>query len=122
MALTGYFHTESSHHASEYWSWFRKNPDLVKQNLPRRWDYYEICSAHSPDHNVDEFVETSRRRRPGALARIWRLHHRLHDDRYAPGYLRERPQSRAGFQPPGRLLRRGGVPGGRPRPAAGPVR
>jgi alpha-galactosidase len=59
MALTGYFHTESSHHASEYWSWFRKNPDLVKQNLPKRWDYYEICSAHSPDHNVDEFVETS---------------------------------------------------------------
>ncbi len=61
MALTGYFHTESSHHASEYWAWFRKNPDLVKQNLPKRWDYYEICSAHSPDHNVDEFVETSRR-------------------------------------------------------------
>ena len=61
MALTGYFHTESSHHASEYWSWFRKNPDMVKQNLPQRWDYYEICSAHSPDHNVDEFVETSRR-------------------------------------------------------------
>ncbi len=61
MALTGYFHTESSHHASEYWAWFRKNPDLVGQFLSRRWDYYEICSAHSPDHNVDEFVETSRR-------------------------------------------------------------
>jgi alpha-galactosidase len=60
MALTGYFHTESSHHASEYWSWFRKGPDLVHQYLPRRWDYYEICSAHSPDHNVDEFVEKSR--------------------------------------------------------------
>ena len=25
MALTGYFHTESSHHASEYWAWFRKS-------------------------------------------------------------------------------------------------
>ncbi len=61
MALTGYFHTESSHHASEYWSWFRKNPDMVKQNLPQRWDYYEICSAHSPDHDVDEFIEVSRR-------------------------------------------------------------
>jgi alpha-galactosidase len=24
MQLTGYFHTESSHHASEYWAWFRK--------------------------------------------------------------------------------------------------
>ncbi len=28
MALTGYFHTESSHHASEYWSWFRKGQTL----------------------------------------------------------------------------------------------
>ena len=61
MALTGYFLTESSHHASEYWAWFRKEPDLVAQYLPSRWDYYQICSAHSPDHNVDEFVETSRR-------------------------------------------------------------
>ncbi|HXW81851.1 MAG TPA: alpha-galactosidase [Acidimicrobiales bacterium] len=60
MALTGYFHTESSHHASEYWAWFRKSPDLVKRYISKRWDYYEICSAHSPDHNVDEFVEKSR--------------------------------------------------------------
>jgi alpha-galactosidase len=59
MALTGYFHTESSHHASEYWAWFRKSPELVGQYLTKRWDYYEICSAHSPDHNVDEFVEKS---------------------------------------------------------------
>jgi alpha-galactosidase len=60
MVLTGYFHTESSHHASEYWAWFRKGPDLVNEYLPKRWDYYEICSAHSPDHNVDEFIEKSR--------------------------------------------------------------
>jgi alpha-galactosidase len=59
MALTGYFHTESSHHASEYWAWFRKSPELVAEYLPWRWDYYQICSAHSPDHNVDEFVERS---------------------------------------------------------------
>jgi alpha-galactosidase len=59
MALTGYFHTESSHHASEYWAWFRKSPDLVGQYITKRWDYYEICSAHSPDHNVDEFIEKS---------------------------------------------------------------
>ena len=59
MALTGYFHTESSHHASEYWAWFRKSPDLVRQYISKRWDYYAICSAHSPDHNVDEFVEKS---------------------------------------------------------------
>jgi alpha-galactosidase len=59
MRLTGYFHTESSHHASEYWPWFRKNPDSVRRYLPQRWDYYQICSAHSPDHNVDEFVTRS---------------------------------------------------------------
>jgi alpha-galactosidase len=60
MRLTGYFHTESSHHASEYWPWFRKDAAQVHSYLPHRWDYYEICSAHSPDHNVDEFIERSR--------------------------------------------------------------
>ena len=59
MRLTGYFHTESSHHASEYWPWFRKDAELVAHYLPARWDYFEICSAHSPDHNVDAFVEES---------------------------------------------------------------
>jgi alpha-galactosidase len=59
MRLTGFFHTESSHHASEYWPWFRKSPDSVARYLPTRWDYYQICSAHSPDHNVDEFVARS---------------------------------------------------------------
>jgi alpha-galactosidase len=59
MRLTGYFHTESSHHASEYWPWFRKDAELVKNYLPRRWDYFDICSAHSPDHNVDAFIEAS---------------------------------------------------------------
>ena len=33
MRLTGYFHTESSHHASEYWPWFRKDAGLVKDYL-----------------------------------------------------------------------------------------
>lgn len=60
MQLTGYFHTESSHHASEYWSWFRTNPQRVAEYLPDRWDYFEICSAHSPDHNVDDFLARSR--------------------------------------------------------------
>lgn len=59
MRLTGYFHTESSHHASEYWPWFRKDPQLVAEHLPVRWDYFQICSSHSPDHNVDDFVERS---------------------------------------------------------------
>jgi alpha-galactosidase len=61
MNLTGYFHTESSHHASEYWAWFRKNPALVSSYLPARWDYFDICTTHPEDHNVDAFVEESRR-------------------------------------------------------------
>jgi alpha-galactosidase len=42
MLLTGYFHTESSHHANEYWAWFRRTPDLVNEYLDRRWDYLAI--------------------------------------------------------------------------------
>lgn len=60
MQLTGYFHTESSHHASEYWPWFRTSPERASEYLPERWDYYDICSAHSPDHNIDEFLTQSR--------------------------------------------------------------
>lgn len=60
MRLTGYFHTESSHHASEYWAWFRKSPALVAEYLPTRWDYFDICSNHSPAQRVTEYVERSR--------------------------------------------------------------
>lgn len=52
MAAFGYFHTESSHHASEYVPYFRKTPELSRRFIPRRWDYYEICAAH------DEFGQT----------------------------------------------------------------
>ncbi len=41
----GYFETESSHHASEYLPYFRKDPQLVEAYLPERWDYYEICTV-----------------------------------------------------------------------------
>lgn len=61
MRLTGYFHTESSHHASEYWAWFRKGPEVVAEYLPTRWDYFDICSNHSPEQRVTEYVERSRR-------------------------------------------------------------
>lgn len=57
MRLTGYFHTESSAHASEYLAYFRKNPEMVLDYQPRRWDYYEICSAHDEEESVDKFVE-----------------------------------------------------------------
>jgi alpha-galactosidase len=46
MEAFGYFHTESSHHSSEYLPYFRKNAALVAEYLPERWDYYERCSAH----------------------------------------------------------------------------
>lgn len=56
MRLTGYFHTESSAHASEYMPYFRKNPDMVNTYQPKRWDYYEICKAHQEDTRVEEFL------------------------------------------------------------------
>ncbi|GAB3740714.1 alpha-glucosidase/alpha-galactosidase [Microlunatus parietis] len=46
MNTFGYFETESSHHASEYLPYFRKNQELIKEYIPQRWDYYEICAAH----------------------------------------------------------------------------
>jgi alpha-galactosidase len=48
MRTFGYFHTESSHHASEYVPYFRKNGERVREYLPQRWDYYELCAAHVP--------------------------------------------------------------------------
>jgi alpha-galactosidase len=46
MDAFGYFHTESSHHASEYLPYFRKEAALIESYIPKRWDYYEICAAH----------------------------------------------------------------------------
>jgi alpha-galactosidase len=45
METFGYFHTESSHHASEYTPWFRKTPEDAATFIQDRWDYYEICLA-----------------------------------------------------------------------------
>ncbi len=58
MMLTGYFHTESSHHASEYWAWFRKTPELTREYLDRHWDYLEICrSSDAADSNAEILAE-----------------------------------------------------------------
>ena len=46
MNLTGYFHTESSHHASEYLPYFRRTPDETQAYLPERWDYFRINQDH----------------------------------------------------------------------------
>lgn len=50
MRLTGYFHTESSHHASEYWAWFRTEPELAEQYLGHhRWFNPDIWEDHDTD-------------------------------------------------------------------------
>jgi alpha-galactosidase len=61
MLLTGYFHTESSHHASEYWAWFRKGPELTAAYLDRRWDYLEICRSVDTGESNEDIVDEARR-------------------------------------------------------------
>ncbi|HEV2067950.1 MAG TPA: alpha-galactosidase [Thermomicrobiales bacterium] len=57
MAAFGYFHTESSHHASEYLPYFRKNSDLVDQFVPKRWDYYELCRSRVAEDSDQRLLE-----------------------------------------------------------------
>lgn len=42
MNLVGYFQTESSHHASEYYPHFRRTPESIRNVLPERWDYLAL--------------------------------------------------------------------------------
>ena len=56
MRLAGYFHTESSPHASEYMPYFRKNAEMVIEYQPKRWDFYQICCAHAEDTRAEDFV------------------------------------------------------------------
>jgi len=58
MAAFGYFHTESSHHASEYVPYFRKNPEMVDAFIAKRWDYYEICAAHDEGGRTNELLSS----------------------------------------------------------------
>ncbi|MFB3738747.1 MAG: alpha-galactosidase [Candidatus Velamenicoccus archaeovorus] len=64
MLLTGYFHTESSHHASEYWAWFRRTPELTAEYLDRRWDYLEICRSAEAETTNEDIVEDARAHGP----------------------------------------------------------
>lgn len=56
MEAFGYFQTESSHHASEYVPYFRKDPETVLGYIPQRWDYYEICAAHDEDDQTERLL------------------------------------------------------------------
>jgi alpha-galactosidase len=57
MDAFGYFHTESSHHASEYLPYFRKSPELTRQFIADRWDYLEICQAHDVSDRNYQLVD-----------------------------------------------------------------
>jgi alpha-galactosidase len=57
MDMFGYFHTESSHHASEYLPYFRKNPEMVESFIENRWDYYEISSQRIPEDSDRKQVD-----------------------------------------------------------------
>ena len=62
MNLTGFFQTESSHHASEYYPHFRRTPEDVAALLPERWDYLEITRGNNEeqlDRMAQEFAEGS---------------------------------------------------------------
>jgi alpha-galactosidase len=61
MAKFGYFHTESSHHSSEYVPYFRKNKAMVEDYIPQRWDYYELCAAHDEAGQTTQLVERLKR-------------------------------------------------------------
>ena len=61
MLLTGYFHTESSHHASEYWAWFRRTPELVSKYLDREWNYLEVSRSTDASGWNASLVESARR-------------------------------------------------------------
>ena len=61
MQLTGYFHTESSHHASEYWAWFRKTPELTRHYLDRHWDNLEVSAAADKTLSDQSIVDEARR-------------------------------------------------------------
>ncbi len=60
MLLTGYFHTESSHHASEYWAWFRKTPETRRAYLDREWDYLTICRSSDAAGSNQEIIQEAR--------------------------------------------------------------
>ncbi len=61
MRLTGYFQPESSAHASEYMAYFRKDPEMVLEYQPTRWDYYQSCCAHDSGERVKQFLTDTKK-------------------------------------------------------------
>ena len=55
MRTFGYFHTESSIHASEYVPWFRKNARLIDRYGGRRWDH-DWLAEHAAKAQADRWL------------------------------------------------------------------
>jgi alpha-galactosidase len=53
MRTFGFFHTESSHHGSEYTPWFRKDAKTIKAYIGKRWDYFEISKSYQNQEQQD---------------------------------------------------------------------
>ena len=64
MEAFGYFHTESSHHASEYLPYFRKTAELTRAFIPQRWDYYQVCCGYLDDDQHSLMAELLTELRP----------------------------------------------------------
>jgi alpha-galactosidase len=54
MDVTGYFQTESSHHASEYLPYFRRTPELTAGYIRNRWDYIDIGREHDDAQQAEQ--------------------------------------------------------------------
>ena len=110
MDLTGYFQTESSHHASEYLPLLPARRRPSASYLAERWDYLEhhrgarrtSCSSW-PTSSAPTAARVERG--------VRRADRRLGAHRHAARDLRQRAEHRPDHQPAGRLLRRGAVPG-----------
>ena len=51
MGAFGYFQTESSHHASEYLPWFRKDEERIRAFTPTRWGWSPNRNRSASDRN-----------------------------------------------------------------------
>ncbi|HEV2529710.1 MAG TPA: alpha-glucosidase/alpha-galactosidase [Thermomicrobiales bacterium] len=49
----GYFQTESSHHASEYLPWFRKDDERIREFTPTRWGWQPGQNRDGRDRNAE---------------------------------------------------------------------
>lgn len=54
------FISESPHHTSEYFSYFRRTPADAQKWVLDRWDYYECCCAHDEAGQVEHVLERTK--------------------------------------------------------------